>query len=158
MTQAYNQMLSELQTSESARMDGERQLRELNTGLEQRVLERTEELEKTNTELTQTLRTNLAIKNELVRSEKLAALGNLVAGLAHELNTPVGNALLAASALRARIKEIGDKMDAGAIKRSDFNEFKTDGMGAAMLVEKNLHRSADLINNFNHVAKRVSTL
>ncbi len=152
MTQAYNQMLTDLRTSESARMDGEHQLRELNTGLEQRVLERTEELEKTNTELTQTLSTNLAIKNELVRSEKLAALGHLVAGLAHELNTPVGNALLAASALRARIKDIGDKMDAGAIKRSDFNEFKSDSMGAAILVEKNLHRAADLINNFKQMA------
>ncbi|MES2947963.1 MAG: sensor histidine kinase [Pseudomonadota bacterium] len=152
MTQAYNQMLTDLRTSESARMDGEHQLRVLNTGLEQRVLERTEELEKTNTELTQTLSTNLAIKNELVRSEKLAALGHLVAGLAHELNTPVGNALLAASALRARIKDIGDKMDAGAIKRSDFNEFKSDSMGAAILVEKNLHRAADLINSFKQMA------
>ncbi len=152
MTQAYNQMLTDLQTSESARMDGERQLRELNAGLEQRVLERTEELEKTNTELTHTLSTNLAIKNELVRSEKLAALGNMVAGLAHELNTPVGNALLAASALRARTQDIGDRMDAGSIKRSDFNDYKTDSIGAAILVENNLHRAASLIDNFKQVA------
>lgn len=152
MTQAYNKMLTDLHASEAARMDGERQLRELNADLEQRVLERTEELETTNTELTQTLSTNLAIKNELVRSEKLAALGNMVAGLAHELNTPVGNALLAASALRARTQDIGDKMDAGAIKRSDFNEYKQDSMGAALLVEKNLHRAASLIDNFKQVA------
>lgn len=152
MTQAYNQMLTDLQTSEAARMDGDRQLRELNAALEQRVRDRTEELETTNTELTHTLRTNLAIKNELVRSEKLAALGNMVAGLAHELNTPVGNALLAASALRARTQDISDKMDAGAIKRSDFNEFKADSIGAAVLVEKNLHRAAGLIDNFKQVA------
>jgi signal transduction histidine kinase len=152
MAQAYNQMLTDLQTSESARMDGERQLRELNAGLEQRVLQRTEELEKTNTELTHTLSTNLAIKNELVRSEKLAALGNMVAGLAHELNTPVGNALLAASALHARTQDIGDRMDAGSIKRSDFNDYKTDSIGAAILVENNLHRAASLIDNFKQVA------
>lgn len=152
MTQAYNQMLTDLQTSESARMDGERQLRELNAGLEQRVLERTEELERANNELTQTLTTNLAIKNELVRSEKLAALGNLVAGLAHELNTPVGNALLAATALRAHTQDIGDKMDAGAIKRSDFNDYKVDSIGAALLIEKNLHRAASLVDNFKQMA------
>lgn len=152
MTQAYNQMLTELQASEAARVDGERQLRELNADLEQRVRQRTEELENTNTELTQTLRTNLTIKNELVRSEKLAALGNLVAGLAHELNTPVGNALLAASALRERTQDIGDKMDAGAIKRSDFNDYKLGSIGAALLVEKNLHRAASLIDNFKQVA------
>ena len=152
MTQAYNQMLTDLQASESARMDGERQLRDLNTSLERRVRERTEELEQTNTALTQTVSTNLAIKNELVRSEKLAALGNLVAGLAHELNTPVGNALLAASALRARTQDIGDKMDAGAIKRSDFNDFKDESIGAAILVEKNLHRAASLIDNFKQMA------
>lgn len=152
LAQAYNQMLTDLRTSESARMDGEHQLRELNAELEQRVLQRTEELEKTNSELTQTLSTNLAIKNELVRSEKLAALGNLVAGLAHELNTPVGNALLAASALSARTQDIGDKMDAGAIKRSDFNDYKVDCIGAAILIEKNLHRAASLIDNFKQVA------
>ena len=152
LTQAYNQMLTDLWTSESARMDGEHQLRELNAELEHRVLQRTEELVNTNTELTQTLSTNLAIKNELVRSEKLAALGKLVAGLAHELNTPVGNALLAASALRARTQDIGDKMDAGAIKRSDFNDYKVDSIGAAVLIEKNLHRAASLIDNFKQVA------
>ena len=152
MTRAYNQMLTELQTSESARMDGERQLRELNAGLEQRVLQRTEELEKTNTELIHTLSTNVAIKNELVRSEKLAALGNMVAGLAHELNTPVGDALLAGSALRASMQDIGDRMDAGSIKRSDFNDYKTDSIGAAILVENNLHRAASLIDNFKQVA------
>lgn len=152
MTQAYNQMLTELQISETARMDSEQQLRELNAGLEQRVRVRTEELVTANTELTQTLHTNLAIKSELVRSEKLAALGNMVAGLAHELNTPVGNALLTASALRARTAEIGEKLDAGAIRRSDFNEFKDDCIGAAILVERNLQRAATLINNFNQVA------
>ena len=152
LTQAYNQMLTDLEASESARMEGERQLRELNAALEQRVRERTEELETTNTELTQTLNTNLAIKNELVRSEKLAALGNMVAGLAHELNTPVGNALLAASALREHTQDIGEKMDAGAIKRSDFNDYKAGSIGAALLVEKNLHRAASLIDNFKQVA------
>jgi signal transduction histidine kinase len=64
----------------------------------------------------------------------------------------VGNALLAASALRARTQDIGDKMDAGAIKRSDFNEYKQDSIGAAILVEKNLQRAASLIDNFKQVA------
>ncbi len=152
MTQAYNQMLTELNASEAARMDGERRLRELNASLEQRVEQRTEELGKTNSELQRTLSSNEAMKNELVRSEKLAALGKMVAGLAHELNTPIGNALLAASALRLRTQSLSRQIDEGALKRSELRDFQINGSGAATLVENNLMRAADLINNFKQVA------
>ena len=152
MTQAYNQMLTELNASEAARMDGERRLRELNASLEHRVQERTEELGKTNSELQLTLSSNETMKNELVRSEKLAALGKMVAGLAHELNTPIGNALLAASALRVRTQNLSKLIDEGVLKRSELRDFQINGSGAATLVENNLMRAADLINNFKQVA------
>ncbi len=152
MTQAYNQMLTELNASEAARMDGERRLRELNASLEHRVEQRTGELETANAALQRTLSSNEAMKNELVRSEKLAALGKMVAGLAHELNTPIGNALLAASALRIRTQNLSQLMDDGTLKRSELRDFQVNGAGAAALVENNLMRAADLINNFKQVA------
>ena len=69
--------------------------RDLNETLEQRVVLRTDALTQSNQELNQTLATLQQAQNELVRSEKLAALGSLVAGIAHELNTPVGTSLMA---------------------------------------------------------------
>ncbi len=87
----------------------------------------------------------------LVTSEKMAALGALVAGVAHELNTPIGNAMLAASTLREQCQAFADRVGKG-ITRSTLQHFLDTLGNGADLVERNLVRSAHLIASFKQVA------
>ena len=88
----------------------------------------------------------------LARSERMASLGGLVAGIAHEINTPVGNALLVASTLGDRLAEVEAGMLGGTLRRSEFSAFMASISESAQLLSRNLHRAADLIQNFKQVA------
>jgi PAS domain S-box-containing protein len=126
--------------------------RELNASLEQRVNERTEALSQSNAELSKAMGTLQRAQNELVQSEKLAALGSLVAGIAHELNTPVGNSLMAASTLEDYSRDISAAVSAGALKRSMLDQFLQDNKTATDILVRNLRRASELITSFKQVA------
>jgi PAS domain S-box-containing protein len=119
-------------------------LLELNVSLESRVTERTRELQATLESLRQA-------QDELVRSEKMASLGALVAGVAHELNTPIGNAMLVASTLEGRQREF-EAAISGGLRRSSLDAFLSGLREASAVVERNLQRAADLIGSFKQVA------
>jgi PAS domain S-box-containing protein len=129
----------------------ENEILELNANLEQRVAERTEELQKANKELAATLSTLNQAQEELVRSEKLAALGSLVAGIAHELNTPIGNSLMIASTLADRTRSFTEAY-ANGIKRSALESYIDDSTKASDILVRNLYRAADLVTSFKQVA------
>ncbi|MBC7620613.1 MAG: HAMP domain-containing histidine kinase [Candidatus Saccharibacteria bacterium] len=104
-----------------------------------------------NLELSQTLDTLRMAKDQLVQSEKLAALGALVAGVSHELNTPIGNGLTVASALEHKVTEFERKID-GGLRRSDLLGFVQETGFAAEIITRNLERAGHLISSFKQVA------
>lgn len=152
MAGAFNQMVHALSVSEMARSEREQEVRELNASLERRVHDRTLALEHTNTELQQTLESNVLIRDQLVRVEKQAALGRMVAGVAHQLNTPIGNALLAATGLQKITQNFGEKARAGALRRSELIAYEADCVNATELVERSLVRAAQIVSEFKEVA------
>lgn len=133
------------------RRRAQQEILELNTQLEARVAQRTSDLQSANFELSQTLGTLNMAKDQLVQSEKLAALGALVAGVAHELNTPIGNGLTVASSLEYRVQEF-DRLMASGLKRSDLQSFIDDTRQAADILSRNLMRAGALVASFKQVA------
>jgi PAS domain S-box-containing protein len=131
----------------------ENEIMELNATLEQRVIERTEELQQANQELAFTLETLNKAQEELVRSEKLAALGALVAGIAHELNTPIGNSLMVASTLADQTRALASAYaSSNGIRRSALESYIDDAERAGDILTRNLQRAADLVTGFKQVA------
>jgi signal transduction histidine kinase len=87
---------------------------------------------------------------ELVRSRKLASLGSLMAGFAHELNTPLGNALLSGTTLGDEALRLEAELAGQRLKRTDLDSFLRVVRETMDVVRRNLRRAADLIQHFRH--------
>ena len=128
-------------------------LRQHNLNLEATVSQRTAELTTSNTELSAALETLRQAQSELVESEKLASLGRLVAGVAHELNTPLGNALTVVSSLDDRYKELETSLAANApLRRSTLVDLVRDTRRGQDILQRNVQKAADLVRDFKQVA------
>jgi len=93
-----------------------------------------------------------ALAGEFVQRERLATLGQLVAGVAHEVNTPLGVALTAGSLAEEAILEIEKALFAGNLRRADFSRLLAESLEAFAMLQQNLRRAADLIRQFKGVA------
>jgi PAS domain S-box-containing protein len=91
-------------------------------------------------------------QDSLVEAEKLAALGRLVAGVAHEINSPVGTSLTVTSALERKTAKFAAEVARGGLKRSSLNEFLAVVQTASSHLTDNLARAAELIQSFKQVA------
>jgi signal transduction histidine kinase/ligand-binding sensor domain-containing protein len=129
-----------------------KQLRKEKIVLEKLVNERTDELLHQKEELLSTLENLQKTQEQLIESEKMAALGGLVAGVAHEINTPVGIGITAASSLHEDIQKMAGLYKNDEISRKDFKEFLDAVNYAAILILKNLERTASLIQSFKQVS------
>jgi signal transduction histidine kinase len=134
-----------LSLRELALQQSEHQIKLLNEQLEIRVEKRT-------AELTKALEDLHHAQDELVQSGKLASLGQLVAGVAHELNTPIGNALMTTTAMGAATQQFASQLGSGAIKKSTLKKFVEQIEEGATLAERSLHRASDLVRSFKQVA------
>ncbi|MES2951154.1 MAG: PAS domain-containing sensor histidine kinase [Pseudomonadota bacterium] len=118
---------------------------ELNENLEKRVAERTLELSNMLALLKQS-------QEELVESEKLASLGSLVAGVSHELNTPIGNVLMLSSTLQDRVREFNTMVSGNGLKRAELQRFLVFLAEVSEFQVSASRKAADLISSFKQVA------
>jgi len=131
--------------AEIERQKYEKRLLDLNTTLEQKVSERTADLHSTLDTLKNT-------QTKLLESEKFAALGNLVAGIAHEINTPLGVAITGQSLVSDSFINLANKIDSNTLTIEAMNEYKELLSDTLPIISINLSRAKDLVNNFKMTA------
>lgn len=142
---AFNLMLAKLGEHERFRIEKETEIIQLNAELEDKVYERTKELRSSLDDLKLT-------QQQLVEQEKMASLGELVAGVAHEINTPIGVGITAVSHMDENVARLNEMFVSGKLTKKEF----TDMLGAIKessdIVGSNLRRAADLVKAFKSVA------
>jgi len=109
-------------------------------------------LREKNIELLLTLEDLKVAQDELIRKEKLASLGALVAGVAHEINTPIGVAITAASHLEDQVRSFSRLRLSGKLTAGDLERFEPVATEGSAMVLRNLRRADELIRNFKQVA------
>jgi signal transduction histidine kinase len=137
--------ISELKEHEQA-------LERINQDLERRVRDRTGDLTLANEQLTRTVEELRQAQRQLVDAEKMAALGGLVAGIAHEINTPLGISVTAASHLESEVRRITELLANHALKRSDLDLYQQTALESAQMILRNLQRADKLVKGFKQVA------
>ncbi|NQZ88966.1 MAG: hypothetical protein HRT54_15430 [Colwellia sp.] len=129
-----------------------RQLKQRKKILKILVKQRTEQLVKKTQEVYQTMENLKDTQAQLVESEKQAGLGKMVAGVAHELNTPLGVCITAISAIDGSVENLAALMTGGNLTKSAFSQFFTDYNRGSTLVGSNLRRAGELVDSFKLIS------
>lgn len=147
-----NIMLTRTEKHMKKQIEAEQQVLKLNHELEDKVSQRTEALKDSNEELLSTLEKLHQFQGQLVESEKMASLGDMVAGVAHEVNTPIGLGVTASTLLSDKLDEIKECFEDKTLKSSQLKKFLNESQENISIIYRNLNRAADLISSFKKVA------
>ena len=129
-----------------------RELATIYDDLENRVKERTRELLSSNETLGNTIQELEQTKEELIEKEKMASLAGLVAGVAHEINTPVGVCVTAASHFEAEARQVREKYEKNELTRDGFVKALQDMEDGSNIILRNAERASRLVGSFKQVA------
>jgi len=130
----------------------EQQILQLNDQLEDKVNKRTAALTASNAQMVQTVEQLKRTQQTLVESKKMASLGSLVAGIAHEINTPIGMSVTTASALQEEISTLSEHLQGAELSRTYLKHFVEQSQESSRQLHSNLKRAAELISSFKQVA------
>lgn len=152
LSSSFNSMLERIQEHMQAQTEAETEHKRLAQNLEEKVNQRTQALKEANQELIQTLEKLHQFQRQMVQNEKMASLGDMVAGVAHEVNTPIGLGVTASTMMLDRLKDLKQAFDEKTLKASMLSKFMVEGEENLNIIYRNLNRAAELISSFKQVA------
>jgi signal transduction histidine kinase len=152
LSSSLNIMLARTQKQIERHEKDKQEIKQLNQSLEEKVNQRTIALREANQELLNTLERMHQYQNQIVENEKMASLGQMVAGVAHEVNTPIGLGITGSTLLRDKLAEINAQFEQKTLTSAHLKRFITDGIENLDLIYRNLNRAAELVSSFKKVA------
>jgi len=124
----------------------------LKTKLEEKVYERTITLEKNNNKLKKSMAQLKQASEQLIESEKMASIGRLVAGISHEINTPMGNCLLVASSMDKKLDKSINQLESNQLEEQNFKYIINESKTSMKIILKNLDQSLSLVKSLKKIA------
>lgn len=152
LVDALNHMRLKLKSDIIKLENAENALISLNGELEVKVFDRTAKLATSNEQLQQTIDDLTLAKDQLVQSEKMASLGQLVAGVAHEVNTPLGICVTSITALKEKIDSLINAIESEELTKSYLSKTLKLLVEYQQIIERSLNKSVELIRGFKSVA------
>ena len=152
LVNSINGMRVKLQNEIVKLEEAENALLALNGELEVKVHDRTQKFEESNLQLQASLDNLTLAQDQLVQSEKMASLGQLVAGVAHEVNTPLGICVTSITALKEKVEDLQKAIDSQELTKSFLTETLNLLIEYEQIIERSLNKSVQLIRSFKSVA------
>lgn len=147
LSRQMNRMAAAIQSRISELKENEEHIQALNSDLNARH----KDIVAINDELVEAMEQLKRSQSKLIHTEKLASLGSIVAAVAHELNTPIGNALTVATTFKEKSKALRQEAQEG-LRKSTLDGFMESSDSACQILLRNLVSAADMISSFKHVA------